>query len=297
MSERPERQRGLRFGYLLLTLLGLIALAGIAFTVLRPPSPEVAGASTAAALALVGMAVVGYGIRGLYSAHYHVDRNGLTLTWWPAVYIIPMHAIRELRPGPTSPRALEGWRGLRWPGLYIGHARTAEEGRPVLFLATAGPAQQLWVLTEAAIYAISPRDPAAFREAFAQRAALGPTQRLPQTTLLPPWRQRAFWGDRAAWGVILLGGLVLWGMWVWLCWRFPDLPAWIPLEGSTAPDLLSPTAHLSRLPALGALVWAVHAVLGGILHERERPAAYGLWLIALLVQILLLGALLRLAPV
>ncbi|MDT7884392.1 MAG: PH domain-containing protein [Thermoflexus sp.] len=292
MTERPDRRRGLRVGILLEGLLGLIALAGILFTLSRPPSPEVAAASTGAGLALLGAVMIGYVLRGLHSARYYLDRNGLILTWWPAVHIIPMHAIQDLRPAPTHPGAVRGWRGIRWPGLYTGHAWAVEENRPVLFFATEDLPRQLWVITEAAIYAISPAQPQAFIDAFRERAAMKPTQRLEQTTVFPGWRQRAFWSDRAAWALIGLGALVLWGMWLWLCMRFPGLPPRIPLEGS-ANALLTSSLHLVRLPGLGALIWALHGVLGFLVHERERPAAYGLWLVGLMVQGLLLGAMLQ----
>lgn len=294
MTERPDRRRGLRVGYALLIVSVLIALAGGIFAATRPPSGWVALASTAAVLAFIGGVGIGYVLRGLHSARYHLDRNGLTITWWPAVHVVPIHAIREIRPAPTAPGAIRKWRGVRWPGLYVGHAWAAAEDRPVLFFATEGPSRQLWVTTDAAIYAISPVQPEAFLERFAERAAMGPTQRLPQTTIFPGWRQRAIWGDRAAWVLMGLGGLLLWGMWLWLCIRFPTLPAWVRLGGASG-EVLSPAAHLIRLPLLGALTWSVNAGLGGFLHEQERPAAYGLWVIGVLVQGLLLGALVQLA--
>ncbi len=292
MTEQPDRRRGLWIGCAWLGMFSLIAIAGGVFTVTRPPSPWIALASTVATLALIGALGVGYALRGLQSARYYLDRNGLTITWWPAVHVIPTHAIRELRPGPTSRKAIRRWRGVRWPGLYAGHAWAVEENRPVLFFATEDLPQQLWVITEAAIYAISPTHPQRFLEAFAERAAMGPTQRLQQTTIFPGWRQRALWGDRKAWALMLLGGITLWGMWLWFCGQFPRLPAWVQLEGS-AEALFSPAAHLTRLPLLGALTWMVNAALGSLLHEQERPAAYGLWVIGLLVQILLFGALLQ----
>lgn len=292
MTERPNRRRGLWIGYTALGALGLIAVAGGILTATRPPSLWIALASTITVLALIGVLGVGYALRGLQSAQYYLDRNGLTITWWPAVHVIPIHAIRELRPGPASRKAIRRWRGIRWPGFYGGHAWAVEENRPVLFFATEDLPRQLWVITEAAIYAISPINPQGFLEAFAQRSAMGPTQRLQQTTLFPGWRQRAIWADRTAWALMIFAGLVLWGMWLWFCGQFPRLPAWVRLEGSPE-ALFSPAAHLTRLPTLGALTWMVNAGLGSLLHERERPAAYGLWLVGLLVQILLFGALIQ----
>ncbi len=292
MTERPDGRRGLWVGSGMLGALGLIVLIGGGYTATQPPSPRTAVASTAAILALIGAVGVGYTLQGLRSARYYLDRNGLTITWWPAVHVIPIHAIQALRPGPATRGAIRRWRGLRWPGLYTGHAWAVAEDRPVLFFATDDLPQQLWVVTEAAIYAISPPHPEAFREAFAERAAMGPTQRLAQTTMFPRWRQRALWEDRAAWILIAVGGLLLWGMWLWLCLRFPGMPPWVRLGGSSE-ALLSPASHLTRLPALGAVTWIVNAGLGGLLHEQERPAAYGLWLIGILVQALLLGALLQ----
>ncbi len=290
MTERPDRRRGLRVGVLLGGILGLIALAGILFTLSRPPSPEVAAASTGAGLALLGAVIIGYVLRGLHSARYYLDRNSLIVTWWPAVHVIPLHAIQDLRPAP--PGGVRGWRGVRWPGLYTGHAWAVEENRPVLFFATEDLPRQLWVITEVAIYAISPLHPQTFLEAFQERAAMGPTQLLEQTTVFLGWRQRPFWADRAAWALIGLGAFVLWGMWLWLCVRFPSLSPWVPLEGSSDALLIS-SLQLVRLPGLGALIWALHAVLGFLVHEGERPAAYGLWLVGLMVQGLLLGALLQ----
>ncbi len=292
MTERPDWRRGLWIGYAWLGALGLIAIGGGLLTLTRPPSPWTALASTAALLALLGALGLIYVLRGLGSAQYYLDRNGLTITWWPAVHVIPIHAVQEIRPGPTSRKAIRRWRGVRWPGLYAGHAWAVEEARPILFFATEDLPRQLWVITEAAIYAISPTNPQSFRDAFAQRAAIGPTQRLEQTTLFPGWRQRAFWEDRVAWALMILSGVVLWGMWLWLCARFPHLPAWVQL-GRSSEALFIPAAHLTRLPMLGALTWIVNAVLGSLLHERERPAAYGLWVVGLLVQLLLFGALLQ----
>ncbi|WP_376792634.1 PH domain-containing protein [Thermoflexus sp.] len=292
MTERPDRRRGLWIGYALLSGFGLIAITGSVLTLTRPPSPWIALASTAAALALIGAIGVTYILRGLQSARYYLDRNGLTVTWWPAVHVIPIHTIQELRHGPTTPRAIRSWRGLRWPGLYVGHAWAVEENRPVLFFATEDLPRQLWVITEVVIYAISPVNPEKFMEAAAQRMALGPTQRLQQTTIFPKWRQRAIWEDRNAWALIALAGLVLWGMWLWICVQLPRLPSAVRLEGSSG-ALFSPAIHLTRLPLLGALTWIIHAGLGSLLHEQERVAAYGLWLVGLLVQILLFGALIQ----
>lgn len=294
MTERPDRRRGLWIGYALLSVLGLIAIVGSVLTATRPPSLWIALASTTAALALIGAIGVAYVLRGLQSAQYYLDRNGLTVTWWPAVHVIPIHTIQALRPGPTTPRAIRNWRGLRWPGLYVGHAWAVEENRPVLFFATEDLPQQLWVITDVVIYAISPVNPEKFMEAVAQKRAMGPTQRLEQTTIFPKWRQRAIWEDRSAWALMALAGFVLWGMWLWICVQLPRLPPEVRLEGSSG-TLFSPAIHLTRLPLLGALTWVIHAGLGSLLHEQERVAAYGLWLVGLLVQMLLFGALIQIA--
>jgi hypothetical protein len=77
-----------------------------------------------------------------------------------------------------------------------------------------------------------------------------------------------------------------------------SLPELVPLgfDAQGVPEAFVPPGRLLLLPLIGGLCWAIDLGLGSAFYRREpeRPLAYALWGTAVIVGLLLWGAILAL---
>lgn len=248
-----------------------------------------------ALLILVAIPLLVYlGFRTLSSLlmEYWVDRDGVTVVWGPMREIIPIGSIERIQRGGFA--GLQG-RWWEWPNPYLTEGAAGGLG-PIHSLATRPAAEQVVLFTDQAAYALSPRAPDEFITALQARHKLGPARLLkPERRWPSPW-QWDIWRDRLA--LVLLGlaallNLVLFG---YLCFRYPQLPADLPLhfDAQGQVDRYGSPASLFVLPLIGLGALVINGLWGGALYRRHRAGAYLLWGGALVVQFLVAVALINL---
>ena len=220
-----------------------------------------------------------------FSMEYWVDRNAVTLSWANTQQVIPLHSVQRVIQGGLPD--LSGGSGLRWPAPHLGTAVTV--GTKQIQLVATQPLEKCLLLdTGDAVFAVSPRDPAAFLAGLQARYRLGPVTRLEMARLRTPLWDRVFGGEAV--GPVLVGGgllgaLLLFGV---LMVRFPNLPDALAFHYNSdgLPDVVREKSALFLLPGVGFIAWVINGLWGGwMAFHQQRIGAYMLWAGALLVQI------------
>jgi len=268
--------------WLLALILGLSALLLLVQALRTPPGPDLV-----ILLALAGLIgglciLLLFRLLALKQLEYWVERDAIRIHWAGDIFTLPLHLIERIEPAAAA-AARPQW--SRWPVLW---ASSPWSRAPETRFATREPEACLALITPAHTYLLSPADGPGFMAAVAARQELGPAR------LLRPQVQRAnmrlhwFWRDPLApW--LIMGGLGLsLLLFALLIWRFPGLPAELPLHYAAAgiPDRFGPRQSLFLLPIITGLIWFINSVVGVILYERQRVAAYLLWGGALILQVL-----------
>ena len=215
---------------------------------------------------------------------YWVDRDGVTIAWLFARYVIPMEQIQRIIRGSREEMRSPWW---TWPTPYMTRWRYGA-GEWWLSLATRPPPDQLLLITPYGTIGLSPRDPEGFIQALQERYRLGPARRLVPGARLPRITRWPVWRDRLGLALLLaglLGVLILFG---WLSLVYPRLPEELPLhfDAQGMPDRIGPRSGLLILPIIGLLTWAVNGGIGGLVYARQPIGAYLLWGGTLVIQVL-----------
>jgi uncharacterized membrane protein len=223
--------------------------------------------------------------------NYQLDRNSLAIQWGLTQYHIPFDTINAVISGQDMGQdmaaAAQFWE-INVAGLRLGRGRM-NDNSPLKFRTTASLADSVLVTTARQTYVISPRQPERFLRAWQERQALGTTQQWP-ATIHRSWPLNApLLADRLAWwflGIAALLWLILAG---YFAWNYADLPASLPIHFNALgrADRITGKFTLLILPAAGAIVWLVNALLGELIYLKERLAAYFLWAGALVMQVCL----------
>ncbi|NUQ38267.1 MAG: DUF1648 domain-containing protein [Caldilineales bacterium] len=280
MAFRPLPFPHRRLAWLLALILALLASALLAQALRTPPGP-----SLVILLALAGLVgglftLLLFRLLALERLDYWVERDAIRVHWAGDSFTLPLHLIEHVQPAAADAARPQWW---RWPALWAVSPWTRG---PETAFATRGPAQCLALITPTHTYLLSPQDGPGFMAAVAARQQLGPARALRPAVQRAGMRLHWFWRDPLApW--LIMGGLGLsLLLFALLIWRFPGLPAMLPLhyDAAGAPDRLGPRQALFLLPLITGLIWFTNGVLGVILYERQRVAAYLLWGGALLLQ-------------
>jgi hypothetical protein len=283
-----DKRMGTQIGIILILLLIVIDFVLIGVLTAGPIGPItfLSGSLIVASIPAIGLIV--YQLIGLARSGYALDRNMLTIDWGPIRQVVPTEAIQLIMLGTEVQGSVKKFRGWRWPGLMVGQGDVPDAGL-TLFYSSASLAHQLIVVTPTLSYAISPTDVPGFIESIKARYELGPTQAVTQTTQHPPLFDWALWRDRIAQVMIAAGAMLCLALFALVCFRYPDLPARLPLHYSIdgVVDRSGPTSQAFMLPLIGTLVLMANITLGLVAYNRERMAAYLLWGGMLLVQLLL----------
>lgn len=218
---------------------------------------------------------------------YHLDRNGVVVSWFGTEQIIPVRDIQRIVPGHEFGGTVVRRRGLRWPGHERGDGLVPGIGR-TRFLATRSLAEQLLLVTPGQAFAISPHDPDGFISAFESRQKLGPNRLLEQTVRRARWLTWPLWTDQTAWALLGAAVVVNLGLFGYLCLRFPGLDFQLPLHFNSMgqPDRIGTKIELFALPIIGLIILGTNLGLGLLLYRRERAGSYLLWGAAAAVQAL-----------
>jgi len=296
----PPRARGLILGGLLLLLLLGITGIGLVQLASAPISPVIVIWVLMPLIGLPLALVVAYHLHGLLTGRYRLDRDGFYLSWGQAKEQIPLSMVQRVLPASEASQSLRPRRGIWWPGCVVGKARLDDEGSIEFFASGLGD-RLLLVSTEVGSFAISPPDPAAFRQAFVDATRMGSLELIPERSQRPDYFSTRMWNDLTARGLVLAGvtlNLLLLGF---LAVRAPALQGGVPFGfgPSGEPGPLAPPGRLLLLPLIAGLCWLGDLALGAWLYrrDRERPIAYAVWASAVIVGGLFWGATLQLLAI
>jgi Bacterial PH domain/Domain of unknown function (DUF1648) len=248
-------------------------------------------------LSLPLLAVLAHQTLNCATLRYYLDRNGFVIRWGGTQRVIPIGAVQQILPGDQIQGTITHRHGLHWPGHERGRGRVPGIGQ-VEFLATRPWPDQLLLVTPRQSFAISPRSPERFQEAFTRRRELGPNRLVEMKASRAGWLTWPFWTDRTA--RVLLGAALIinLGLFAYLCLRFPRLDLQLPLHFNSLgqADRIGDKMELFALPIIGLIMLGTNLALGLVLYKRERAGAYLLWGSAASAQILFWLATLSLIP-
>jgi hypothetical protein len=276
----------LLFGVLVILLGGSAGFAVWRFFAF-PPDPAGAAALVVLVVDAIGLPTVLYRMGLLLAADYTLTSTGsLTLRIGLRREIIPVAEIEEIRSGSKIPsevrKAAPGWME-GWQGIV-----SAEDGEAVDWIATDRGARLLLLVSKRRRIAISPADPAGFANCLTDISSQGSLEKTEPMSVRPAQILREILHTPPA-SAFLLGALAaVTGLGAFLTGIQPSLPADQPFRFDPAgsPASLGDPQRLLLLPAAGGAVWLVNAAIGWWAWRKEqRPAAYALWITALIVAI------------
>jgi len=293
MECRPTRLQG---GLIGLGLMALIALMDVAMAVfIRHRSLDLTSflSGLFVVLSVPLLALLAYWVYGAFNMRYWLDRNGLVIIWAATRQVIPIGRIERMVKGEGL--RLRGFRGLAWPGYRVGQGEVEGVGL-ALFYATRPLRESLVVVTPSLAYVISPPSPEEFVAAWKARLRLGPTEILSQGSRQMRLFTLPLWGDRKVHFLLALGLVINVALFAYLAWRYPSLPELLPLHFDAwgQVDFIARKSRILWLPTVALGILLVNGLLGAILHPKERLGTYILLVGALLVQVLVWGAVLGL---
>jgi hypothetical protein len=285
MEHRPPFRLGLLFGLGMILMLILLDL-GLASLILTSPVDLLSVLrALLVVLTLPVMGIVLFGVMGLRSASYRVDRNAISIRWGQVEQVIPLPDVEEVLPGTDLGRVTR-FRGIRWPGCWVGRGRVEGVGA-VQFYCTSPLHRHLVIRTAVGSYAISPQSPTKFVDLLATQRAMGVLEP-GEHQLTQPQLGRL---DRVGGALLLVGGVLNLFLYFLVGAQYGRLPHRLPLHFDPAglPDRVGPSSQLFVMVGIGTAAWILDGALGVILYRRfgERMAGYLLWGAAAVLQILI----------
>jgi hypothetical protein len=297
MDFTPPRALGLLIGGTLLAiLLALIIVSVVQLTTATISAWLVLWVTLPLVSVPLALLVL-YRLYNLLTARYRLDRDRFYLTWGLITEQISLAEVTLIRSADEVAANLRPARGLWWPGYVYGSREIDGEGL-VEFFATTGP-QGLMVLSAGGrLLAISPPDLETFQQAFIDATRLGSLEPIPTISQRPEFIFSDLWNDRLARVLVLIGLAIPLFLLGYLALRVPSLPALVPFGFDTTgvPSPLAPPGRLLLLPMIGGLCWIADFAVGAWLYRqaKDRPLAYAMWGVAIVVGGLFWGATLQL---
>jgi Domain of unknown function (DUF1648)/Bacterial PH domain len=297
-----RRSRGGDLAAPVAAVLLAAALAALAFGVSREPSPTMLVFCTlSAVLGAIGLALAVWAV-GYRRLAYALTESALRVDWLDRILVLPYAAVQGIYAGQRlSGNASPSVPG--WPGINIGSRWVRGMGR-LRFYATSTDQSELTYITvehDGGVI-VSARDPIEFQTALiahiersdelaveseGERAELHTRapERVPWTALADVWLPVC----------VGLGTLVLLIVLATIVVRYDALPDHVALHFDVGgqPSQIAPKSDLVRLPLLGLICLCVNWALGVVVHARERVLARLLWLVAVVVQLVLLIGVVR----
>jgi hypothetical protein len=241
--------------------------------------------------------LIGYRLYGLITARYRLDRDGFYLTWGLITEQVPLEDILSLRTLQELGTDLRPGRGLWWPGYIVG-TRQLESGGMIEFFGSASPSETMVVDTGKRLFAISPPDLEAFQGAFVDATRMGSLEPIEARSQRPTFLFADLWADMLAKILVVVGLALPLFLLGYLAFRLPSLPEQVPFgfDPSGRVDPLAPPGRLLLLPMIAGLCWLADLGVGAWLYRRldDRPLAYAVWGMAVVIGGLFWGAALQL---
>ena len=296
------RTSSYRSGLLGLLIAGglMIALAAVVTQLVRLPfSPLAFGLGVGTLILLSALCVMLYWSVATLRLRYHLDRNGVKISWGASQLIVPIRDIQDVSPIgqlKDDPGLRAAFRGRAWLGGWAGRVRLSD-GRVAVLRSGGAPEGSTAILTARHAYIVSPDRPDAFVAGWRERQPLGPTQ---------SWREEerrfwlpglSIWNDHVTWGLmggVLMTALMMYGTMALVYERLPERLA-LHFDAFGQPDRIGVRGEVLRLPVVALLMVVVDLTLGFVVYRRDRMAAYLIWAGGILLQMLAWGALYTIA--
>ncbi|MCH7587715.1 MAG: hypothetical protein IIC78_06735 [Chloroflexi bacterium] len=297
MSLYPPKRQGILFGLALLgfLILGLSTGIGQLATGLITP---LLGLWTALVIICIPLLlIVIYRLYGLINATYVLNRDGFFLRWGLASDEIPLEKIRDIVPLNKISAGLRPKPGFWWPGCVIG-SRAIENLGLFEFFSSAPSSRSVVISLENRNLVISPPNMDDFIQTFHDVVRLGSLEEIPEKTARPNFFSAQLWSDILARVLIIFGLITFLSLLAYISIQMGALPDVVPFgfDADGNPDPLVPAARLIILPLVGGFFWVIDLIMGAWLfrNKNNRPVAYIIWGLSIVVGGLLWGAVLQL---
>jgi hypothetical protein len=231
---------------------------------------------------------------GLWTLSYRLDRNRLAIFWLGSRYDIPLGRIERLMTGPAGVKRLSVL-GASWFGCQVGRLEHPELGSVLCFAGARSPAELIYVVTAGPTYAISVPNSERFLQEVQRRQTMGPTHEVFPGVRPSPIMTWALWSDRNLWLLVTVCLILNVTLFAFLFARYASLPHFVSLHFTFAgqPAQMRVKDAVFVLPWVALAALFANGILAGIIHNRERAAAYLSLIAAAFLQILFWAAALR----
>lgn len=201
---------------------------------------------------------------------YELDRNGIYIVQPGSHYTIPLDQVMNVSTADQ----------LR------------QSAKPLIVFGNAQPGQQITIETFGYAYRLAVAERDLFSRELQERRQLGPIQSPPEGLTHNRPTLFNFFAGTTTRRLLVIGLLLNLVLWAVLTWRFPSLPATVPVRfdplGGTAGTRAK--AYTLLLPAIATGAWLGNLLLALVSYPRSRLVAEMLLLGALIVQLVLLLA-------
>jgi len=283
-------------------VLLLLGVGALVFGASREPSlTMLAFCALSAVLGGLGLALWVWGV-GYRRLVYALTESAVRIDWIDRILVLPYDAVQGIYAGqrlagnatPSVPC---------WPGINIGSRWVRGMGRLRFYTTSSDQADLTYITVEHdGGVIVSAREPVEFQTALiahierfdelatdseGERATLHTREpeRVPWTALADIWLPVC----------VAAGTLVLLLVLAIIVVRYEALPDQVALHFDVGgqPSQIAPKSDLVRLPLLGLLCLGANWVLGVLVHAREQVLARLLWLVAVIMQLVLLIGVVR----
>jgi hypothetical protein len=178
-----------------------------------------------------------------------------------------------------------------------GEFQSDQLGPVEFFAASTAKGNVIIQLNERSIV-ISPPDVDDFIQAFSEIVQMGSLEEIPEISQRPDFFSARLWADRYARGLIGLGLILILALLASVSYQISRLDSPVPFgfDEHGVPDLFVPPPRLLILPLVGGVFWIADLVIGSWLYrtEKNRPIAYMIWGMGVVVVSMLWGAMINL---
>jgi hypothetical protein len=286
----PPRWNGTAFH---ISVIGILAIA-VGWLMLQASSAQLGPDFVLYLLGALVLAapipLFAYRLYSLWRSTYVLARDGVRLRWGLRLEDIPISEIMwvyradEVEFTPALPI-------LRWPGSLAGRRDTPGIGE-VEFMA-AQKEGLVFIGTEQRVYAVTPRRPQEFLNAYQAQMELGSLEPIAARSVYPTFVLSELWGAVPVRVLVLAGLLLNLALLVWVgAASSARQSVSLGFTPAGAPQDPVPAVQLFLLPVASAFFFAVNFILAMYYYRRspDHPLAYLLWGSSVLTPVLFLAA-------
>jgi hypothetical protein len=253
----PARRWGTVFQAAAITLLLSASAWGIWQAARAEIGPVFILYTLPAFISVILVPLLVYRLYALWSAYYHIERDGMRLRWGFRIEDIPIGSVLWIsRAADLEQRLPLPW--LLWPGSVIG-TRHLPDGSHLEFM--AGSAGELIVIaTQKQYYAISPHRADLFLETFQRLMEIGSLSPIPPRSIYPSFLLARVWRKKSARNLLLTGFALNIALLALVSVEIPQVNS-VYLGFASASEPV-PAVRLLLLPFISSAFFLINAFLG-----------------------------------